>query len=294
MIVSGRFTMQMYLMTLRIYTPFLFVKGKNTVAYCLTAVCLYAIIIPKRGGTVTLRERTPMNLCAQYRPITDDTSFFFFISYLFLEKNEILCYECCLYIQRTSGKEADLLNDASIIKLLFERNEKAVEELKQSYEKLCFYIAGNILSQKEDQEECVNSAYMEVWTSIPPNKPDNLKTYLCRLVKNCALNRWKYNTAAKRNQNFSVSLDELSECIPDGKCLEETVSEDQLGVAISEFLMSQPEKYRKVFVRRYWYSDTLEDIAAIYDMDPRTVATYLFRVRKKLKAFLKKEGYIDE
>lgn len=139
-IVSGRFTMQMYLMTLRIYTPFLFVTGKNTVAYCLTVICLCAIIIPKRGGTVTLRERPPMNLCAQYRPITDDTSLFFFILYLFLEKNEILCYECCLYIQRTSGKEADLLNDASIIKLLFERNEKAVEELKQSYEKLFFIL----------------------------------------------------------------------------------------------------------------------------------------------------------
>lgn len=186
------------------------------------------------------------------------------------------------------------MNDASIIKLFFERNEKAVEELKHSYENLCFYIAGNILSQKEDQEECVNSAYMEVWTSIPPNKPDNLKTYLCRLVKNCALNRWKYNTAAKRNQDFSVSLDELSECIPDGKCIEETVSEEQLGLAISEFLKAQPEKYRKVFVRRYWYSDTLEDIAAFYDMNSRTVATYLFRVRKKLKAFLQKEGYIDE
>jgi RNA polymerase sigma-70 factor (ECF subfamily) len=186
------------------------------------------------------------------------------------------------------------LNDASIIKLLFERNEKAVEELKHSYENLCFYIAGNILSQKEDQEECVNSAYMDVWSSIPPNKPDNLKTYLCKLVKNCALNRKKYNTAAKRNHNFSVSLDELSECIPDGKSIEQSISDEQLGRAISDFLRDQPEKYRKVFVRRYWYSETVEDIAAFYNMNSKTVATYLFRVRKKLKAFLQKEGYIDE
>ena len=186
------------------------------------------------------------------------------------------------------------MNDASIIKLHFERNEKAVEEMKSSYEKLCFYIAGNILSQKEDQEECVNSAYMDVWSSIPPNKPDNLKTYLCRLVKNCALNRLKYNTAAKRNQDFSVSLDELSECIADGRDIEETVSDEQLGRAISEFLRKQPEKYRKVFVRRYWYSETVEDIAEFYGMNAKTVSTYLFRVRKKLKAFLQKEGYIDE
>lgn len=186
------------------------------------------------------------------------------------------------------------MNDASIIKLLFERNEQAIEEMKISYEKLCFYIAGNILSVKEDQEECVNSAYMDVWSSIPPNKPDNLKTYLCKLVKNCALNRKKYNTAAKRNQDFSVSLDELSECIPDGKSIEKAISDEQLGSAISKFLRGQPEKYRKVFVRRYWYSDTVEDIAAFYEMNPKTVATYLFRVRKKLKAFLQKEGYIDE
>ena len=186
------------------------------------------------------------------------------------------------------------MDDASIIKLLFERNEKAVEEMKHSYEKLCFYIAGNILSLKEDQEECVNSAYMDVWSSIPPNKPDNLKTYLCKLVKNCALNRKKYNTAAKRNPDFSVSLDELAECIPDGKSIEEKITDEQLGRAISAFLRNQPEKYRKVFVRRYWYSETVEDIAEFYGMNAKTVATYLFRVRKKLKTYLQKEGYIDE
>ena len=191
-------------------------------------------------------------------------------------------------------RRAETLDDASIIKLLFERNEQAVKEMKANYENLCYYIVGNILSQKEDQEECVNSAYMDVWSSIPPNKPDNLKTYLCKLVKNCALNRKKYNTAAKRNPDFSVSLDELAECIPDGKSVEERISDQQLGKAISAFLRTQPEKYRKVFVRRYWYSESVEDIAAFYDMNAKTVATYLFRVRKKLKAFLQKEGYIDE
>ena len=180
------------------------------------------------------------------------------------------------------------MDDASIIRLLFERNEQAVEELKISYENLCFYIAGNILPQKEDQEECVNSAYMDVWRSIPPNRPDNLKTYLCRLVKNCAINRYKYNNRTKRNSEFSVSLDELAECIPDGKCLEERINDEQLGKAISAFLRTQPDKYRKVFVRRYWYSDTVEKISELYEMNARTVATYLFRVRKKLKAYLQK------
>ena len=193
------------------------------------------------------------------------------------------------------GRKGDVpMDEVSIIKLLFERNEQAVEELKKSYEKLCYYIAGNILPQKEDQEECVNSAYMDVWSSIPPNKPDNLKMYLCRLVKNCAVNRHKYNTAAKRSSDFSVSLDELSECIADGRKIDQRLSDEQLGSIISRFLRSQPEKYRRIFVRRYWYSDTLEDIAKAYDMNTKTVATHLYRTRQKLKAYLQKEGYFDE
>lgn len=200
-----------------------------------------------------------------------------------------------VYIYRgPQRKEVRPLDDASIIEMLWQRKEDALTELQKNYEKLCFYIAGNILTQKEDQEECVNSAYMDVWSSIPPNRPDNLKTYLCKLVKNCALNKIKYNTAAKRNSEFTVSLNELAECIPDGNSIEDRLSNEELGKNISVFLRSQPEKYRKVFVRRYWYSDTLEDIAELYDMNTKTVATYLFRVRKKLKAYLQKEGYFDE
>ena len=93
---------------------------------------------------------------------------------------------------------------------------------------------------------------------------------------------------------MAVSLDELSECIPDGRSIEDSVSAEQLGAAISSFLRSQPEKYRKVFVRRYWYSDTVEEIGKFYGMNEKTVATYLFRMRKKLKEYLQKEGYINE
>jgi RNA polymerase sigma-70 factor (ECF subfamily) len=186
------------------------------------------------------------------------------------------------------------LNDASIIEMLWERDERAISEMKQSYEKLCFNVAGSILSQPEDREECVNSAYMNVWRSIPPNRPSNLKNYICRVVKNYALNIIKHNSADKRSPEMAVSLDELSECIPDGRSIEDSVSAEQLGAAISSFLKSQPEKYRKVFVRRYWYSDSVEEIGKFYGMNEKTVATYLFRMRKKLKEYLQKEGYINE
>ena len=184
------------------------------------------------------------------------------------------------------------MDDNSIIKLLRQRDETALSELKQKYDKLCFYIAGNILSYREDIEECVNSAYYEVWNKIPPDDPDDLKTYLCHMIKNKALDKLKYNSAEKRNSKFAVSLDELSECIPDYR--EDNGEEKALAETISRFLRAQDELHRKIFVRRYWYGDSLAKIAEYYGIKERTAATYLFRMRKKLKAYLKKEGYDHE
>lgn len=184
------------------------------------------------------------------------------------------------------------MDDASIMELLCKRDEQAIAEMKRKYEKLCFYVAGNILSQREDIEECVNSAYYEIWNSIPPESPDDFKTYLCRIVRNIALNRFKYNSAEKRNPQFTVSIDEIAECVPSNT--DESFSEEGLADAVSRFLRTQNEKHRKVFVRRYWYGDPLSKIAEYYGMKEKTVATYLFRTRKKLKVFLQKEGYDHE
>lgn len=181
------------------------------------------------------------------------------------------------------------MDNESMLELFRKRDEQALTEMKRRYGKLCFYVAENILSQKEDVEECVNSAYFEVWNNIPPDHPDDLKTYLCRIVRNIAINKLRYNTAEKRNPQFTVSIDEIAETVPSDK--DDRISEDMLADAISRFLRSQDEKHRKVFIRRYWYGDPIHTIAVYYGMKDRTVATYLFRTRKKLKAFLQKEGY---
>ena len=181
------------------------------------------------------------------------------------------------------------MDNASIIDLFCKRDEQAIVEIKKKYDKLCFYIAGNILSQREDIEECVNSAYYEIWNNIPPDNPDDFKTYLCRIVRNIAINKFKYNSAEKRNPVFTIPIDKIAECVPSEK--DDSISETALADAISRFLRSQDEKYRKVFVRRYWYGDSLLQIAECYGIKEKTVATYLFRTRKKLKVFLKKEGY---
>ena len=102
-----------------------------------------------------------------------------------------------------------------IIELFRKRDEQAIAELKKKYQNLCMHVAGNILSRPEDVEECVNSAYFDIWNNIPPETPNDLKTYLCRIVKNKAIDRLKYNSAEKRNAQLTVSLDELAECIPD-------------------------------------------------------------------------------
>ena len=184
------------------------------------------------------------------------------------------------------------MDDASIIRLFLDRDSSALTELKNKYDRLCQYVAMNILSQHEDAEECVNSAYYEMWGRIPPEVPSDLRTYLCRIVRNKALDKLRYNTADKRNSLLTGPLEELSECASADTIGE--VTAEELAGAISRFLRTQDEKHRKVFVRRYWYGDSLARIAECYGMKEQTVATYLFRTRKKLKTFLQKEGYYHE
>lgn len=186
------------------------------------------------------------------------------------------------------------MNDASIIELFRNRNEQAITELKIKYENLCFHIAGNFLSQREDIEECVNTAFFDIWNSIPPDDPADLRTYLCRIVKNKAIDRLKYNSAQKRNACFSVSLDELDECIPDKSTADDKISTQYLTGLLERFLKSIDDKHRIVFIRRYWYGDSLSVISAACGINEKTVATYLFRTRKKLKKFLQKEGVYYE
>ncbi len=181
------------------------------------------------------------------------------------------------------------MDDASIIELFRERNEQAITEMKRKYGKLCYYVAGNILSQREDIEECVNSAYYEIWNNIPPDNPNDFKSYMSRIVRNIAINRLKFISAEKRNPQFTVPIEEIAETVPSD--YDQSVSDDVLADAISRFLRSQDEKHRNVFIRRYWLGDSLTQIAEHYGMKEKTVATYLFRTRKKLKAFLQKEGY---
>ena len=181
------------------------------------------------------------------------------------------------------------MDGANIIELLYRRDESAIALLRSEYGRICTSIAMSILSQPEDAEECVNTAFYEVWNRVPPDRPENLQAYLCRIVKNTAIDRCRYNSAEKRNAQFAVSLDELAECVPDAGADPDA---KELAEAISTFLRAQEDVHRRVFVRRYWYGDTIAQIAQLYSLKEKTVGIYLFRTRKKLRTFLEKEGHL--
>lgn len=182
------------------------------------------------------------------------------------------------------------MDDKEIIELYFGRDERAIRETSDKYGRLCFSVAYNILGCREDAEESVNDAYLAVWESIPPEKPDSLRAFVCGIARNLSLKRFEYNTAAKRSPAALLSFTELEDMLTDGSA-QPDVSAEELGALISEFLKTQSADARCVFVRRYWYFDPISEIAERYSFGKSKVKTLLCRTRSKLKEFLNKEGY---
>ena len=184
------------------------------------------------------------------------------------------------------------LEDSKIISLFFERSEQAVEELNRKYRPAVRKTAANILSDRLDVEECVNDTYLRTWNSIPPQKPNPLVSYVCRIARNLALDRYHANSAAKRNGNFDLVLDEMEECIPSELNVETEYEAKELSAAINRFLAALPGDDRFLFVRRYWYGDSVTDLAAMTAGSANRISVRLFRLREKLKKTLIKEGFL--
>ena len=183
------------------------------------------------------------------------------------------------------------MEDSRIIDLFFERSEQAIAELSKKYGAVCNRVAGNILQNSLDVEECVNDAYLGAWNTIPPRRPEPLLAYLCRIVRNLSITRYHANTAAKRNSFYDAALDELEECLASAKTVETEISAKELSDLLDRFLGTLDRENRIMFVRRYWYSDPVSSIAAAFHMSSNSVSARLSRIRTKLKKFLKKEGY---
>jgi len=183
------------------------------------------------------------------------------------------------------------LEDDKIIDLYLERSEIAIYETSMKYGNYCRTIAFNILSNSEDVEECENDTYIAAWNTIPPTRPQKLSSFLGRLTRNIALDRFDYNTAKKRNGKFDKILSELDEVLGTTSYSPEMQYESQeISRLINEFLLNIDSKTRKLFVRRYWYCDSIAIIAIRFNFSESRVKSTLFRTRHKLKEFLSKEG----
>ena len=184
------------------------------------------------------------------------------------------------------------MEDQRIVELYWERSEDAITETQKKYGRYCHIIAYNILYSDEDAEECVNDTYLKAWDAMPPHKPERLSTFLGKITRNLALDRYSRSRAQKRVAvGTELILGELEECIPDAGAAD--VSEEMiLRDAINGFLGSLPKQTRILFLRRYWYLCSIKEIARDFAMTENRVKVTLLRTRTKFKAYLEKEGIV--
>ena len=185
------------------------------------------------------------------------------------------------------------MDEQLIIELLTSRSEGSIKELSNLYGEKCMSIATGILNSKEDAEECVNDAYLAVWNSIPPERPDSVAAYLYRVVRNIALMKYRYNTAGKRNSHYDVALDELAEFLKSADDVQNVMEAKELSDLINRFLKKQKKIDRIIFVKKYWLLMDITEIAEEMGLSRNYVNVHLHRTRERLKKVLNKEGYYD-
>ncbi len=183
------------------------------------------------------------------------------------------------------------MDDTVTLKLFEERSEKALVRIKERYGTQCYRIAYNILRNTMDAEECENDTYLQAWNSIPPLIPLSLAAYLYRIARNLALKKYSYYRAAKRNADLEIAFTELEEVLPANLSLESEMENKWLLEEVERFLAEQGEKQRTVFMRRYWFGDSVRQIAEHLGLTESDVKVTLHRVRHSLKAKLAEEGY---
>lgn len=184
------------------------------------------------------------------------------------------------------------MDDREIIHLIWCRDKVGISELEQKYFSYCHTIAMSILQNTEDAEECVADTWLKIWNSIPPNRPESLRLYTARVVRNLAFNRYRDSHAEKRKgDQLCVPLEELSECIQGQFSIEDILKRRELNRIIQRFIAGLHTNERNLFLRRYYYADDISAIAHRYRMTENHVSVTLYRIRKRLKKLLEKEGY---
>ena len=183
------------------------------------------------------------------------------------------------------------MEDDNIVGLYIQRSESAIEATQAKYGKLCYSVAYGVLGNNEDAEECVNDTYVRTWNSIPPDMPSHLGAYVSKIARRLAIDRWRQKHAAKRSSPTAEIFDELEGALPDvSSSGEEMADRIVLRDTMNRFVTSLTPENRLVFMRRYWYCDSVKDIASMMHTTELVVKTRLSRMRKKLKKILEEEG----
>lgn len=184
------------------------------------------------------------------------------------------------------------MEDNKIIDLFWNRDEDAIKQTEMKYGAYCHTIALNILSIQEDAEECVSDTWLRAWNSIPPQIPANLRIWLGKIVRNCALNLWDRNHAKKRYNGMEVLLEELAECLPSSDNTVQALEEKEVTQLISDWLKHLSASDRALFIRRYWGGESLHALSRSWHITPAKLAQKMYKLRLDLKSVLQKEGVI--
>lgn len=179
------------------------------------------------------------------------------------------------------------MEDEKIVELYFARDELAVSATQEKYGALLLSVSRKILGQC-DAEECLNDAYLGIWDSIPPERPLSLGAYCCKVVRNLSFKRLEYNLAEKRSPKSAVPLDELEASLSGGEDFKAYENID-FSIAVNDFLQSLKPEMRMVFMKRYYFADTVPEISADLGISESKVKSMLLRARKKYLSFLKGE-----
>ena len=185
------------------------------------------------------------------------------------------------------------MEDARIVELFWARSEKAIEETSSKYGKYCYTIAYSILANSEDAEESVNDTYLTAWNCMPPHRPAILSAFLGKITRRVSIDKWRRRTAEKRGGGeIAEVLDELSTCVPSNQNVEHEIETAELAKELNDFLKSIPPIQRQVFTCRYWYLDSIPDIARRFGFSEGTTKMMLYRTRKRLTKYLVKRGVV--
>lgn len=184
------------------------------------------------------------------------------------------------------------MDDKRIIELLFDRNEQALQFIEERYGNLIIHITESVLNNLDDSIECKNDTLLAVWNSIPPKNPEFFKAYICKIARNTALNKFRYDAAKKRGSFAEVALDELGDAISVAYNPGELLESKELVRYLNEFLADLSEVNRMLFIRRYFFGDSVEALSGIFDMKSNTISVKLARMRKSLRTYLEEQEVV--